>query len=60
MNEDHLTGRQAAVVTSLQKLIADHLPTLLNDILNDSTYWDNARKLQKAIAKASGLSVAAI
>jgi hypothetical protein len=28
-------------------------------VLNDSTYRDNARKLQKAIAKANGLSVAA-
>ena len=60
MNEDHLTGRQAALVTSLEQLIANRLPTLLNNVLNDSTYLDNARKLQKAIAKASGLSVAAI
>ena len=28
-------------------------------MLNNSTYRDNARKLQKAIAKANGLSVAA-
>jgi zeaxanthin glucosyltransferase len=33
--------------------------TLLNEVLNNSTYRDNARKLQKAIAKANGLSVAA-
>jgi UDP:flavonoid glycosyltransferase YjiC (YdhE family) len=60
MNEDHLTGRQAALVISLEQLIAGHLQTLLNNVLNNSTYWDNARKLQKTIAKASGLSVAAI
>jgi len=28
-------------------------------VLNDFTYRDNARKLEKAIAKANGLSVAA-
>jgi hypothetical protein len=28
-------------------------------VLNDSTYRDNARKLQTAIANANGLSVAA-
>jgi len=28
-------------------------------VLNDSTYRDNARKLQEAIAKVSGLSAAA-
>ena len=38
---------------------ADHLSTLLNEVLNNSTYRDNARKLQKAIAEANGLSVAA-
>jgi len=56
MNENHLTG----LVTSLEKLNAGRLTTVINNVLNDSAYWDNARKLQKAIAKASGLSVAAI
>ena len=51
----HKTG----VVTSLDQLTADHLSALLNDVLNDFTYRDNARKLEKAIAKANGLSVAA-
>src|ERR1700751_822709 len=50
---------QTGLVTSLDKLTADHLSTLLNEVLNDPTYRDNARKLQKAIAKANGLSVAA-
>ena len=31
----------------------------VNEVLTDSTYRGNARKLQKAIAKANGLSVAA-
>jgi MGT family glycosyltransferase len=51
--------KQTGVVTSLDKLTADHLSTLLDEVLNDYTYRDNARKLQQAIAKANGLSVAA-
>jgi zeaxanthin glucosyltransferase len=54
-----IAEKQTGVVTSLDKLTADHLSTLLNEVLNDSTYRDNARKLQKAIAEANGLSVAA-
>jgi zeaxanthin glucosyltransferase len=54
-----IVDKKAGVVTSLDKLTTDHLSTLLNEVLNDSTYRDNARKLQKAIAEANGLSVAA-
>jgi zeaxanthin glucosyltransferase len=54
-----IADKQTGVVTSLDKLTADHLSTLLNEVLNDSTYRDNARRLQKAIAEANGLSVAA-
>jgi MGT family glycosyltransferase len=54
-----IAHKQTGVVTSLDKLTADHLSTLLNEVLNDATYLDNARKFQKAIAKANGLSVAA-
>jgi zeaxanthin glucosyltransferase len=54
-----IADKQTGVVTSLDKLTADHLSTLLNEVLNDSTYRDNVRKLQKAIVKANGLSVAA-
>src|SRR5262245_42757412 len=51
----HKTG----VVTSLDKLAADHLALLLEEVLTDPTYQENARKLQKAIKQANGLSVAA-
>ncbi len=51
--------KQTGVVMSLDKLTADHISTLLNEVLNDSTYRDNARKLQRAIVEAKGLSVAA-
>jgi MGT family glycosyltransferase len=54
-----IAHKQTGVVTSLDKLTADHLSTLLDEVLTDSTYRDNARKLQKAIAEANGLSVAA-
>jgi hypothetical protein len=40
-------------------LTADHLAFLLDKVLADPTYRENARNLQKAIAEANGLSVAA-
>ena len=51
--------KKTGVVTSLDKSTADHLASLLNEVLTDPTYRENARKLQKAIAEANGLSVAA-
>jgi MGT family glycosyltransferase len=54
-----IADKQTGAVTSLDKLTADHLSTLLNKVLNDSTYRDNGRKLQTTIAEANGLSVAA-
>jgi len=54
-----IADKQTGAVTSLDKLTDHHLSTLLNEVLTDSTYRDNARKLQKAIAEANGLSVAA-
>jgi zeaxanthin glucosyltransferase len=50
----HRTG----VVTSLDKLTADHLSTLLNKVLYDSLYQESARRMQQAIAEANGLSAA--
>ncbi|HEX3445129.1 MAG TPA: nucleotide disphospho-sugar-binding domain-containing protein [Chthoniobacterales bacterium] len=54
-----IAAKQTGVVTSLDKLTPDHLSTLLREVLNNSTYRDNARKLQRAIGEANGLSVAA-
>jgi hypothetical protein len=54
-----IAAKQTGVVTSLDKLTADHLSILLNEVLNNSIYRDNAHQLQKAIAKVNGLSVAA-
>jgi len=54
-----IAHKQTGIVSSLDKLTADHLSTFLDEVLSNSTYRDNACKLQKAIAKANGLSVAA-
>ena len=54
-----IADKKTGVVASVDKLTTDHLSTLLNEVLNNSTYRGNASKLQKAIAKANGLSVAA-
>ena len=54
-----IAHKNTGVVTSLDKSTADHLAFLLNEVLTDPTYRENARKLQKAIAEANGLSVAA-
>jgi zeaxanthin glucosyltransferase len=50
----HRTG----VVTSLDKLTADHLSTLLNGVLDIPVYRNNARRLQRAIEEANGLPTA--
>jgi UDP:flavonoid glycosyltransferase YjiC (YdhE family) len=42
-----------------EKLTSDHLSTLLGEVLNNSVYRENARKLQDVIAKTDGLSMAA-
>jgi zeaxanthin glucosyltransferase len=54
-----IADKKTGLVTSLDKLSAEHLSTLLNEVLSNPTYRANARKLQKAIATANGLSVAA-
>jgi zeaxanthin glucosyltransferase len=51
--------RRTGVVTSLDKLTVSHLSSLITEVLTNSIFRDNARKLQKAIAAANGLSVAA-
>ena len=46
-----IAEKQTGVVTSLDKLTVDHLSTLLNEVLSNCTYRDNAHKLQRAIAQ---------
>ena len=54
-----IADKKTGVVTSLDKLTAEHLSALLDEVLSDSIYLENAYKLQEAIASANGLSVAA-
>jgi zeaxanthin glucosyltransferase len=54
-----IADKKTGVVTSLDKLTASHLSTLLDEVLNDSTYRNNARKIQKVVAETNGLSRAA-
>jgi MGT family glycosyltransferase len=54
-----IANKRTGVVTSLDKLTAEHLSILLNVVLDDPSYRYKARKIQKAIAEANGISVAA-
>jgi zeaxanthin glucosyltransferase len=54
-----IAHKKTGVVISLDKLTVDHLASVLSEVLTDATYRENARKMQKAIADANGLSVAA-
>jgi zeaxanthin glucosyltransferase len=54
-----IAHNKTGVVTSLDKLTADHLSTLLDEVLTNSIYRDNAHRFQKTIAKTYGLSDAA-
>ena len=54
-----IAHKQTGAVVSLDKLTADHLSSLIDKVLANSIYRDNAGKLQKAIAEANGLSLAA-
>src|SRR5262249_42115727 len=54
-----IAHKRTGVVTSLDKLTADHLTFLLNEVLAKPTYRENALRMQRAIAKANGLSLAA-
>jgi len=54
-----IAHKKTGVVMSLDKLAVDRLASVLNEVLTDATYRENARKLQKAIADANELSVAA-
>jgi zeaxanthin glucosyltransferase len=54
-----IAAHQTGVVISLEKLTASGLATLVNEVLSNPMYRDNAVKFQGAIAKTNGLSRAA-
>jgi UDP:flavonoid glycosyltransferase YjiC (YdhE family) len=54
-----IADRKTGVVTSLDKLTASPLAALVSEVLEDSTYLSNAGRIQEAIARGNGLSLAA-
>jgi zeaxanthin glucosyltransferase len=54
-----IADKKTGKTTSLDTLDASKLSGLLDEVLNDPIYGENSRSMQKAIAKKSGLSVAA-
>jgi zeaxanthin glucosyltransferase len=54
-----IAEKKTGIVTSVEKLTASHLSTLLDEVLRNPVYRANGRKLQQAIAKTNGLSRAA-
>ena len=54
-----IAEQKTGLVVPLKKLTVSHLSLLLDQVLNEPMYLDNARYFQKAIAETNGLSVAA-
>jgi zeaxanthin glucosyltransferase len=54
-----IAEKKTGLVVPLKKLTVSHLSLLLDQVLNEPMYRDNARYFQKAIAETNGLSVAA-
>jgi MGT family glycosyltransferase len=54
-----IAAHQTGVVASLEELTVSHLSTLVDEVLDNSMYRDNAGKFRQAIAKTNGLSRAA-
>ncbi len=51
--------KKTGLFVPLKDLTVSRLSSLVDQVLNDSTYRDNARYLQEVIAKTNGLSKAA-
>jgi zeaxanthin glucosyltransferase len=54
-----IDAKKTGLFVPLKDLTVSRLSLLLDQVLNDSTYRDNARHLQEVIAKTNGLSKAA-
>jgi len=54
-----IAEKKTGLVVPLKELTGPRLSLLLDQVLNDSTYRDNARYFQKAIAETNGVSKAA-
>jgi zeaxanthin glucosyltransferase len=54
-----IVAKKTGVTTEFEKLTPDQLSIFLDEVLNNSVYRENARKLQDVIAKTNGLRKAA-
>jgi zeaxanthin glucosyltransferase len=54
-----IAEKKTGLFVPLKKLTVPHISLLLDQVLNEHTYRDNARYFQKVIAETDGLSVAA-
>ena len=54
-----IAKKKTGLFVPLKKLTVSHLSLLLDQVLNEHTYRDNARYFQKVIGETNGLSVAA-
>jgi zeaxanthin glucosyltransferase len=54
-----IAEKKTGLVVQLKELTGPRLSLLLDQVLNDSTYRDNARYFRKAIAETNGVSKAA-
>jgi MGT family glycosyltransferase len=54
-----IAAKKTGVTMAFTDLTSKHLSTLLDEVLNCSTYRENAQKFQKIIGKTNGLSMAA-
>ena len=54
-----IADKKTGLVAPLKELTAPGLSRLVDEVLTDSTFRDNARYFQKVIAETNGLSMAA-
>jgi zeaxanthin glucosyltransferase len=54
-----IANKNVGVVISPDQATPENFVTVIKRVLGDSTFWDNARKMQKVIRSVDGLSVAA-
>src|SRR6201993_5154659 len=54
-----IANKKVGIVISPNQATPDNCVTAIKRVLGDSTFWDNARSVQKAIRTKDGLSIAA-
>jgi zeaxanthin glucosyltransferase len=54
-----IADKKVGMFVPSRDLTASRLANLIDDVMTESTYRENARRIQRAIAKTDGLSVAA-